>query len=294
MQKHPNADASVLKVAHLSYRYPTGQVALCDVSFSIGLHEVVGLIGPNGAGKTTLLLHLNGLLMGTSSAPIGETASVRQSGSAGADGSRRGSEGETSPLAPVEVLGMPVVPANFPEVRRNVGLLFQDPDDQLFCPTVRDDVAFGPLNLELPQEEALRRVSEALAAVGLSGIEDRSPQQLSFGEKRRVCLAGVLACEPSLLALDEPSSNLDPRARRGLIEILRKCPASQIIASHDLEMVVELCNRVIVLDQGRVHADGPAREILADEKLMARHGLEVPLSIQYGVDPVNKRDACST
>ncbi len=137
----------------------------------------------------------------------------------------------------------------------------------------------------------MRRVNEALAAVGLSEVEDRRPQQLSFGEKRRVCLAGVLACEPSLLALDEPSSNLDPRARRGLIEILRKCPASQIIASHDLEMILELCSRVMVLDQGRIQADGPAREILADETLMARHGLEVPLSIQYGV---NKRDACST
>ncbi len=249
-----HVEASILKVDRLSYRYPTGQVALCDVSFSVGLHEVVGLVGPNGAGKTTLLLHLNGLLMGM------------------------------SPVAAVEVLGMPVQPENFPEVRRIVGLLFQDPDDQLFCPTVRDDVAFGPLNLEFPREEVLRRVEESLAAVGLSGLDDRPVQQLSFGEKRRVCLAGVLACEPSLLALDEPSSNLDPRARRGLIEILRKCPASQIIASHDLELVAELCSRVLVLDQGRVQADGPAHEILADDKLMARHGLEVPLSIQYGLD----------
>jgi cobalt/nickel transport system ATP-binding protein len=270
-----NGDASILKVDHLSYRYPTGEVALCDVSFSLGLHEVVGLVGPNGAGKTTLLLHLNGLLLGTSAQR--ETASVGGSGSA-VDG---------PPVAPVEVLGMPVIPENFSEVRRNVGLLFQDPDDQLFCPTVRDDVAFGPLNLEFPKEEVLRRVGEALAAVGLSGIEGRPPQHLSFGEKRRVCLAGVLACEPSLLALDEPSSNLDPRARRGLIEILRNCSAAQIIASHDLELVVELCSRVIVLDQGRLHADGPTREILSDEKLMARHGLEVPLSIQYGINAGN-------
>lgn len=272
-----HADGSILKVEHLSYRYPTGQAALSDVTFSVGMHEVVGLIGPNGAGKTTLLLHLNGLLLGSSTAPRGDLAAVRSGGA------------QRGPVAPVEVLGMPVTPDNFSEVRRNVGLLFQDPDDQLFCPTVRDDVAFGPLNLEFPKEEVLRRVAESLAAVGLTGIEDRSPQQLSFGEKRRVCLAGILACEPSLLALDEPSSNLDPRARRGLIDILRNCPASQIIASHDLEMVIELCRRVIVLDQGRIQADGPAREILGNEQLMARHGLEVPLSIRYGLE-VGPRD----
>ncbi len=283
------ADASILKVDHLSYRYPTGEVALCDVSFSVGLHEVVGLVGPNGAGKTTLLLHMNGLLLGTSTSPRGETASVGQSGPNSGRASRDGSAADGARVAPVEVLGMPVIPVNFSEVRRNVGLLFQDPDDQLFCPTVGDDVAFGPLNLEFPKEEVLRRVAEALAAVGLSGVEGRPPQHLSFGEKRRVCLAGILACEPSLLALDEPSSNLDPRARRGLIDILRKCPASQIIASHDLELVVELCSRVIVLDQGRIQADGPTREILSDEKLMTRHGLEVPLSIQYGLQVGSSR-----
>ncbi len=276
-----HTNASILKVEHLSYRYPTGEVALCDVSFSVGLHEIVGLVGPNGAGKTTLLLHLNGLLLGTSAVGHGETATAGGSGLVGGSRSQDGSTGNEAKIAPVEVLGMPVVPTNYSEVRRNVGLLFQDPDDQLFCPTVRDDVAFGPLNLEFPKEEVLRRVAEALAAVGLSGIEDRPPQHLSFGEKRRVCLAGILACEPSLLALDEPSSNLDPRARRGLIEILKKCPASQIIATHDLELVVELCSRVIVLDQGRIRADGPTREILSDAALMARHGLEVPLSLQY-------------
>jgi energy-coupling factor transporter ATP-binding protein EcfA2 len=279
-----HADASILKVERLSYRYPTGEIALCDVSFAVGLHEVVGLVGPNGAGKTTLLLHLNGLLLGTSLAARGETASGGSSRVA-RGASRDGSAADGAQIAPVEVLGMPVIPDNFSEVRRNVGLLFQDPDDQLFCPTVREDVAFGPLNLEFPKEEVLRRVAEALAAVGLSGIEDRPPQHLSFGEKRRVCLAGILACEPSLLALDEPSSNLDPRARRGLIDILKRCPAAQIIASHDLELVVELCRRVIVLDQGRLQADGPAREILSNETLMSRHGLEVPLSIRYGLAP---------
>ena len=278
-----HAEVPILKVERLSYRYPTGQIALCDVSFQIGMREVVGLIGPNGAGKTTLLLHLNGLLMGTRLAPRrGETASVVESVSDG--GGRFEAENiAAGNRVPVEVLGMPVIPENLPEVRRIVGILFQDPDDQLFCPTVGDDVAFGPLNLDFPRDEVLRRVGEALAAVGLSGFEGRSPQQLSFGEKRRVCLAGVLACEPNLLALDEPSSNLDPRARRGLIEILRNCPAAQIIASHDLELVAEQCSRVIVLDQGRIQADGPSREILADEKLMAKHGLEVPLSIQYNL-----------
>ncbi|HLJ11242.1 MAG TPA: ABC transporter ATP-binding protein [Planctomycetaceae bacterium] len=262
-----HAAVSILKVDHLSYRYPSGQLALCDVSFSVGMHEVVGLVGPNGAGKTTLLLHLNGLLTGTRQAPAGSAA---QSGP-GAD---------NAPSAPVEVLGMPVVPANFPEVRRIVGFLFQDPDDQLFCPTVRNDVAFGPMNLEFPLDEVVRRVDEALTAVGLADLGERSPRELSFGEKRRVCLAGVLACEPSLLALDEPSSNLDPRARRGVIDILKECAAAKIIASHDLELVLELCGRVLVLDQGRIHADGPALEILADERLMSRHGLEVPLSIR--------------
>ena len=280
----PHADVPILNVEHLSYRYPTGQIALCDVSFKIGMHEVVGLIGPNGAGKTTLLLHLNGLLMGTRLAPgRGDSVSGRQGVSEPGNLDIASANTEGGQRVPVEVLGMPVIPENLPEVRRVVGILFQDPDDQLFCPTVRDDVAFGPLNLDFPRDEVLRRVNDSLAAVGLAGFEGRSPAQLSFGEKRRVCLAGVLACEPSLLALDEPSSNLDPRARRGLIEILRNCPAAQIIASHDLELVAQQCSRVIVLDQGRIQADGPAREILADEKLMARHGLEVPLSIQYGL-----------
>jgi energy-coupling factor transporter ATP-binding protein EcfA2 len=277
--------APILKVNHLSYRYPTGQIALCDVSFAVGVDEIVGLVGPNGAGKTTLLLHLNGLLMGTRLSPrSGETASVPGDGFAGQARNLGTLPEQSESPAPVEVLGMPVTPANFPEIRRNVGVMFQDPDDQLFCPTVRDDVAFGPLNLEFPRAEVLRRVAESLSAVGLAGFEDRRPHELSFGEKRRVCLAGVLACEPSLLALDEPSSNLDPRSRRGLIEILKNCEAAQIIASHDLELVAELCRRVIVLDQGRVQADGPTREILSNENLMSRHGLEVPLSIQYGLE----------
>ncbi|MBS0265590.1 MAG: ABC transporter ATP-binding protein [Planctomycetes bacterium] len=272
----PHSAAPILKVEHLSYRYPTGQLALRGVSLTVGLNEIVGLVGPNGAGKTTLLLHLNGLLTGTREPahapglPANPAATGRQTTVGGHN-------------VPIEVLGMPVTPANFPEIRRNVGVMFQDPDDQLFCPTVRDDVAFGPLNLEFPRNEVRRRVAEALTAVGLADYEERRPHELSFGEKRRVCLAGVLACEPSLLALDEPSSNLDPRSRRGLIEILKSCRAAQIIASHDLEMIVELCQRVIVLDHGQIQADGPTRDILGNASLMARHGLEVPLSIQYGL-----------
>lgn len=257
----------ILRVEHLSYRYPSGTAALSDVNFSVGLEEIVGLIGPNGAGKTTLLLHLNGLLMGVR-APGAQTLSDGSSG-----GVRHA----------VEVLGMPVIPENFGEIRRNVGFMFQDPDDQLFCATVGEDVAFGPQNLGFRPDVVVRRVSEMLAAVGLAGYENRTPQELSFGERRRVCLAGVLACEPSLLALDEPSSNLDPRARRGLIELLGTVRAAQIVASHDLEMILELCDRVIVLDHGRIQADGPTRDVLADERLMLAHGLEVPLSIRYGV-----------
>lgn len=268
-----HASVPILKVEHLSYRYPNGQTALTDVSFLVGMHEVVGLVGPNGAGKTTLLLHLNGLLAGVRVPVPGGGGTPTESTDA------------------VEVLGMPVVPANFPEIRRIVGILFQDPDDQLFCPTVGDDVAFGPLNLGFPQDEVRSRVGRTLAAVGLAGFEDRVPQQLSFGERRRVCLAGVLACEPDLLALDEPSSNLDPRSRRRLIDILKSCRAAQVVASHDLELILELCGRVIVLDQGRIQADGPTREVLSNEALMQRHGLEVPLSIQYGLQAAARRES---
>lgn len=255
----PSSAPPVLRVERLSYQYPGGRVALADVSLSVGMGEVVGLVGPNGAGKTTLLLHFNGLLPG-------ERGAAR-----------------TAPEGPaVEVLGMPVVPANFSAVRREVGLLFQDPDDQLFCPTVREDVAFGPLQAGLPRDEVLRRVRITLAEVGLDGFDDRRTQELSMGERRRVCLAGVLACEPSLLALDEPTSNLDPRSRRGFIDVLRRCAAAQVIATHDLELILDLCHRVLVLDAGRIQAVGSPDQILGDERLMLAHGLEVPLSLRYG------------
>jgi energy-coupling factor transporter ATP-binding protein EcfA2 len=160
--------------------------------------------------------------------------------------------------------------------------MFQDPDDQIFCPTVGEDIAFGPRNLGFPPDEVARRTRNALSQVGLEGFESRSPLQLSCGERKRVCLAGVLACEPNLLALDEPSSNLDPRSRRQLIGILKSCGAAQLIATHDLELILDLCSRVLVLDHGRIQADGHPREILANANLMHRHGLEVPLSLQLG------------
>jgi energy-coupling factor transporter ATP-binding protein EcfA2 len=160
--------------------------------------------------------------------------------------------------------------------------LFQDPDDQLFCPTVAEDVAFGPLNLGLPTEDIKRRITESLEAVGLTGYEHRSTMRLSVGERKRVCLAGLLACRPSILALDEPSSNLDPRARRRLLSHLGDFPGSQIIATHDLDFVVEHCQRVLVLDGGRIHADGTPTSVLAKPHLMEQHGLEVPLLLKVG------------
>ena len=256
-----DADAPVdpiLRVAGLSYRYPNGFLALDRIEFTVSRGDVVAIVGPSGAGKSTLLLHLNGLL------PEKRTAESASDG------------------APVVVAGVPVKTVRLPEIRRLVGLLFQDPDDQLFCPTVREDVAFGPLNLGLSHDDVVLRVAESLEAVGLTNFDHRSTVQLSVGERKRVCLAGVLACRPEILALDEPTGNLDPRARRSLLEILRRFRGAQVIATHDLDLVVEHCNRVIVLDQGRMYADGAPRDVLTDSALMQRHGLEVPLRLRLG------------
>jgi cobalt/nickel transport system ATP-binding protein len=242
----------VLKVEELCFQYPNGRRALDRVSFTLAEGETLAIVGPSGAGKSTLLLHLNGLLP------------------------KRIDDG----TAAVHVKGLPIHVDNLKEIRRLVGFLFQDPDDQLFCPTVREDVAFGPLNLGLDPAEVERRVAESLEAVGLPEFRNRSTLQLSVGERKRVCLAGVLACRPSILALDEPFSNLDPRARRGLIGILRRFPGSRILTTHDLDTVVELCDRVIVLDEGRIRAEGPPAEILSQPQLMERHGLEVPMRLR--------------
>ncbi len=238
---------NALEVDHLSYHYRDGRAALADVSFEVREGERVALVGPNGAGKSTLLLHLNGLLP------------------------------ERAAREPhVTVFGMPVSESNLLEVRARVGLLFQDPDDQLFCPTVFDDVAFGPQQQGLSVHQVRERVTEALRDVGLEGFEQRMPHHLSRGEKRRVCLAGVLACRPGLLVLDEPTSDLDPRGRRELIALLRSLPVTQLIATHDLELVVELCPALILMDRGRVIRQGPSIELLSDEGLMLAHGLESP------------------
>ncbi|MAG93357.1 MAG: cobalt ABC transporter ATP-binding protein [Planctomycetaceae bacterium] len=245
-----------VRVRGLSYVYPSGQSALDNVSFEIGTHEIVGLVGPSGAGKSTLLLHLNGLLP-PNPARNGKPASVHV--------------GEWD-----------VVKQNLADVRQLVGLLFQDPEDQLFCPTVLEDVAFGPLNLDLPDVEVRTRVAHALAAVGMSESASRSTSQLSVGERKRVCLAGVLACHPALLALDEPFSNLDPRSRNQLLEILKSCRRAQIVATHDLNMVLELCDRVLLLDEGKIEADGPTETVLSNAALMENHGLEVPWRLREG------------
>jgi cobalt/nickel transport system ATP-binding protein len=242
----------VIAVRGLSYRYPDAHDALLDVSFTLAAGERVALIGPNGAGKSTLLLHLNGLLP------------------------------DRPPLMPtVTVDGLPVAEANLREIRRRVGLLFQDPDDQLFCPTVWEDVAFGPRQLGLREPELSRLVSESLAQVGLAGFEERLPHHLSRGEKRRACLAGLLACDARVLVLDEPTSDLDPRGRRELMALLSRLPVTQLIATHDLEFVVEICPRTIVLDGGRIVADGLTRRLLDDEPLMRAHGLERPHILRH-------------
>jgi energy-coupling factor transporter ATP-binding protein EcfA2 len=241
-----------IEVRDLHFRYGEGTQALRGVSFSVAAGECVGLIGPNGAGKSTVLLHLNGLL------PDSWTG-----GSA------------------VLVEGRPIGPDNLLEVRRAVGLLFQDANDQLFCPTVYEDVAFGPQQLGLGEAQVRERVTRALAQAGIPGFEKRAPHHLSAGEKRRVCLAGVLACDPAVLVLDEPTSSLDPRGRRDLMELLRQIPITKLIATHDLELVVELCSRVVVLDGGSVVAEGPTVEVLSDEALMLGHHLEVPHALRH-------------
>ena len=243
---------NAIQVEKLSYRYPDGREALREVCFSVGEGERVALVGPNGAGKSTLLLHLNGLL-----------------------------PDQPSSSPSVTVFGTPMTGANLPALRSQVGLLFQDPDDQLFCPTVREDVAFGPAQLGLEGVALEKRVTECLAEVGLAGFEERLPHHLSRGEKRRVCLAGVLACEAKILVLDEPTSDLDPRGRRELKELLHRLPVTQVIATHDLEFAVELCSRVIVLDQGKVVAEGATAEILSDDELMRAHGLERPHLLRH-------------
>ena len=243
---------AAVQVTNLSYRYHDGTEALHRVSFAVAPGECIGLLGPNGSGKSTVLLHLNGILP--------EKLNWRGA---------------------VQILGQPITPDNIETVRRQVGLVFQDPDDQLFCPSVEEDVAFGPQQLGLSEAEVQARVQKALAQAGLAGFGRRATHHLSHGEKRRACLAGVLACEPSILVLDEPTSDLDPRGRREFKALLREIPATKLIATHDLELVVELCSRAIVLDRGAVVGDGPVTELLNNEELMLAHGLERPHILRH-------------
>lgn len=245
----PEPRVPAVETRALTFRYPDGRLALDGVDLAVAPGERVALLGPNGAGKTTLALHLDGILRPTS--------------------------GE------VLVAGRPVTRATLADVRRRVQLVFQDPDDQLFSPTVRDDVAFGPANLGLRGADLDARVAAALAAVGMAEHADRAPHHLSFGQRRRVAVATVLAMDPDVLVLDEPTSNLDPAGRRELGEILVGLGAALLVATHDLPFALWLCPRAVVLDEGRVVADGPTPDVLADAALTAAHRLELP----YGFDP---------
>jgi energy-coupling factor transporter ATP-binding protein EcfA2 len=255
-------------VRDLTYEYPDGRLALRGVDLTIMPGETVALVGPNGAGKSTLLWHLNGLLPGRGRGQV-----VHAHGASGVSGANG-----RAPAVWIE--GMEVNERNGPEVRRRVGLLFQDPDDQIFSTSVLDDVAFGPLNLGKGKAEARRIALDCLARVDLSDAADRMPHHLSFGERKRVCLAGVLACEPSVLVMDEPTANLDPRGRRRFIQLIRSLPSTKLIASHDLEMALELCDRTVILDAGRVVANGLSRNVLGDPNLLEAHGLEMPISLK--------------
>lgn len=238
----------IVQARALSYAYPDGQQALQNLNFCIHHGESVGVIGSNGAGKSTLLLHLNGVLKPTA--------------------------GE------VRIGDFPVCKATLAQVRRSVGLVFQDPDDQLFMPTVYDDVAFGPINMGLPAATVNAQVAQALATVGAGHLAQRPPYRLSGGEKRSVAIAAVLAMSPSILVMDEPSAGLDPAARRRLINLLKGFNHTRIIATHDLDLVLDLCSRVLVMRDGSIEADGSPQAIFADAELLERCHLELPLSLQ--------------
>lgn len=235
---------AAVHVEDLHYTYPDGHAALSGVDLDVAPGERVALLGPNGAGKTTLMLHLNGVL----SASQGRVA----------------------------IGGTPVTRKTLREIRRRVGLVFQDPDDQLFMPTLAQDVAFGPANFGLRGAELEARVAAALEAVSMSELAARSPAHMSGGQRRRAALATVLACEPEVLVLDEPSANLDPVARRELAQTLARLQATMMIVTHDLPYAAQLCSRAVIMDRGAVVADGPIADVLSDTALLAAHRLELP------------------
>ena len=232
-----------IEIENLSFKYPDGHQALRDVCLHIEPCEKVALVGPNGAGKSTLILHLNGILTG---------------------------EGG------IRSAGLEVRKENLERIRARIGLVFQSPEDQLFSPTVFDDVAFGPMYQGLPEDEVQARVFEALEVVGMGEYGARVSHHLSLGEKKRIAIATVLSMTPEVLVLDEPTSGLDPRARRALINLLRELDLTMLVSSHDMLMVRELFPRVVIMDEGQIVADGQTRELLDDAALLEAHGLEMP------------------
>ncbi len=234
---------TVLQVQDLHFSYHDGHAALRGVSFQMCKGDKVALVGPNGAGKSTLMLHLNGILSGQGEVMVGGQRLKRE---------------------------------NLPAIRAMVGLVFQNPDDQLFSPTVFEDVAFGPLHMGLPMEEVERRVTSALEAVRMSAFKDRLSHHLSMGEKKRIAIATVLSMDPQILVLDEPSAGLDPRGRRTLINLLRDLPITMLVSTHDMRLVQELFPRTIMMDEGQIVADGRTQNILENEELLTAHGLEKP------------------
>lgn len=233
---------TAVEVTGLRFAYPDGLEALRGVDLTLRRGEKVALLGPNGAGKSTLLLHLNGILRGKGQVRIG---------------------------------GVPLKDDTLAQVRAQVGLVFENPDDQLFSPTILEDVAYGPLYMGLPREEVLQRAARALAQVGMTGFEERSPHRLSLGQKKRIAIATVLSMEPAILALDEPTASLDPRARRELIHLLRELPQTMLVSTHDIPLVRNLLPRTVVMDGGVIVADGETQAILSDAALLAAHGLDV-------------------
>jgi cobalt/nickel transport system ATP-binding protein len=238
------ADSLALDVQDVEFVYPDGHVALRAVSLQVRCGEKVALVGPNGAGKSTLLLHLNGLL-----------------------NANRGT---------VTVAGVPVTKASLPGIRARVGLVFQNPDDQLFSPTVYEDVAFGPLHMGWPEERVREQVAQALTQVAMESYADRLSYHLSAGEKKRIAIATVLAMDPDILVLDEPTAGLDPRARRGLINLLTQLPITMLVSTHDMQMVRDAVPRMVIMDEGRIVADGPTTVLMDQPALLEAHGLERP------------------